>query len=116
MVSAAYFEAIILNIMAKVPAAKWAFLEREGAILTECNHEFPNIYFLYEGFWIEASAKDYLFAVDDAQVECVFFIFPQDAPINVIGMPAFVDYYTIHDPVTGNVGFVPHSTSMKETL
>jgi len=36
--------------------------------------------------------------------------------MNVIGMPAFVDYYTIHDPETGIVGFVPHSTSSKSDV
>ena len=33
--------------------------------------------------------------------------------MNVIGMPLFVDYYTIHDPITGKVGYVPHTTSNK---
>lgn len=36
--------------------------------------------------------------------------------MNVIGMPLFVDYYTIHDPETGTVGYVPHTTSNKSDI
>lgn len=36
--------------------------------------------------------------------------------MNIMGMPVFVDYYTIHDPVTGKVGYVPHNTSAKKDL
>ena len=31
-------------------------------------------------------------------------------------MPIFVDYYTVHDPETGAVGWAPHSASNKESL
>lgn len=31
-------------------------------------------------------------------------------------MPLLVDYYSVHDPVTGRIGFAPHSTSTKGNL
>ena len=65
MISAVYYESLILNIFARVPDANWQFLEREGVIVTECNHEYPPIYFMFDGYWIEAAAKDYVFAVDE---------------------------------------------------
>ena len=37
MISAVYFESLILNIFARVPNANWQFLEQEGVILTDCN-------------------------------------------------------------------------------
>ena len=116
MISAVYFESLVLNIFARVPQANWQFLEREGVILTECNHDYPSIFFLFDGYWIEAAAKDYIMAVDEDQNQCIFFILPANMAMNVIGMPLFVDYYTIHDPETGIVGYAPHSTSQKSDL
>ena len=36
--------------------------------------------------------------------------------MNVLGMPAFVGYYTMHDPVEGTIGFAPHTDSLKSNL
>ena len=41
---------------------------------------------------------------------------PANLPMNILGMPIFVDYYTIHDPIKGTVGFAPHSASLKDNL
>ena len=41
---------------------------------------------------------------------------PVNMAMNVIGMPAFVDYYTIHNPTNGIIGFVPTSQSLKTKL
>ena len=41
---------------------------------------------------------------------------PVNMAMNVIGMPAFVDYYTMHDPETGKIGFVPTKQSLKTDL
>jgi len=116
MISSVYFESLILNIFARVPEANWQFNEREGVVVTECNHEYPSVFFLFDGKWIEAAAKDYVFAIDDTQTECILFILPAGMAMNIMGMPVFVDYYTIHDPLTGKVGYVPHNTSSKTDL
>ena len=36
--------------------------------------------------------------------------------MNILGMPLFVDYYTIHNPETGVVGFAPHTASTKNNV
>jgi len=36
--------------------------------------------------------------------------------MNVFGMPLFVDYYSTHDPETGEVSFAPHTASKKGKL
>lgn len=41
---------------------------------------------------------------------------PVNLPMNILGMPLYVDYYTIHDPVTGTIGWAPHTSSLKESL
>jgi hypothetical protein len=47
---------------------------------------------------------------------CIFFILPVNTPMNILGMPLFSGYYTIHDPIDGKVGFAPHSASKKDSL
>ena len=66
--------------------------------------------------WIEVNPKDYVFSVTDDNSMCIFFIMPVNLPMNILGMPLFVDYYTIHDPVTGTIGWAPHTSSLKESL
>ena len=39
-----------------------------------------------------------------------------DLPFNIFGTPLFADYYTIHDPIGGTVGFAPNSASNKTSL
>ena len=41
------------------------------------------------------------------------FFTPADMAMNIFGMPLFIDYYTVHDPESGNVGWAPHSASNK---
>ena len=36
--------------------------------------------------------------------------------MNIIGMPLFTDYYSIHDPITGTVSWAPHSASTKANV
>lgn len=36
--------------------------------------------------------------------------------MHILGMPLFVDYYTIHDPLTGKVRWAPHTSSLKDSL
>ena len=36
--------------------------------------------------------------------------------MNVLGMPIFIDYYTIHDPEKGTIGWAPHTKSSKSAV
>ena len=47
---------------------------------------------------------------------CILFIMSVNLPMNILGMPLFVDYYSIHDPVTGLIGWAPHTTSLKDPI
>ena len=69
-----------------------------------------------DGKWIEVDPQDYVVPFPDAPSECILFILPVNMPINIFGMPLFVDYYTIHDPETGTIDFAPHTSSTKTTL
>lgn len=39
-----------------------------------------------------------------------------DADLFVMGLPVFMDYYTVHDEDNGRLGFVPHNESEKGNL
>lgn len=71
---------------------------------------------MFDNKWLEIDPVDYLVPNPDKPSECILFILPINMPINIIGMPAFVDYYTIHDPATGTIQYAPHTTSTKSTL
>ena len=43
-------------------------------------------------------------------------ITPIEAAWNVLGMPLYVDYYSIHDPETGIIGWAPNSGSEKGSV
>lgn len=47
---------------------------------------------------------------------CQLLILPSATPMHILGMPLFIDYYTVHDMDEGTIGFVPHSVSSKSQL
>lgn len=114
MISALYYESLVVKMMEWVPSVQWSF--EDGLVFTPCDAVYPNIYFMYNQKWIEVNPKDYLFPVTEDYSMCIFFIMPVNLPMNILGMPLFVDYYTIHDPVTGTVGWAPHTSSLKSSL
>jgi len=60
VISQAYFESLITEIMNRVPDAKWQYIEDYGVIYTECEHEYPDLFFLIDGRWVAVAAKDYV--------------------------------------------------------
>ena len=82
-------------------------------MITKCKYTLPSVFFLIDGKWIEARPSDYLFDYNGDGVNCLLFIMPVNSPMNILGMPLFVDYYSVHDPVAGTVGWIPHNNSPK---
>jgi len=118
MLSAVYYESFITNLFARVGDVNWTYESRSQVVVTECTANWPSIFFLMDRRWIEVAPKDYVFDVSQGQdgSQCILFFMPAGIPMNILGMPLFVDYYTIHDPITGEVGWAPHSASNKKTL
>ena len=71
---------------------------------------------MFENNWLEVDAKDYVFPVNADDNLCLFFIRPINLPMNILGMPLLVDYYSIHNPDTGVIGFAPHTASKKSSI
>ena len=71
---------------------------------------------MFANNWLEVDAKDYVFPADSDNGLCTFSIKPIDLPMNIFGMPLLVDYYSIHNPDTGVIGFAPHTASAKSSI
>lgn len=84
--------------------------------MTKCKYNLPSVFFLIDDYWVEARGEDYLFDYAGDGNDCILFIMPVNSPMNILGMPVFVDYYSIHDAKTGNVSWAPHTNSVKSDL
>ena len=113
MISNLYFEAFVTQIFDRLPGVAFEF--KNNRIFTECSADFPPLFFMFDEHWLEVDAKDYVYEVD-GDGTCLLFILPTDLPMNVLGMPIFVDYYSMHNPETGVIGFAPHDASTKQDI
>ena len=94
-----YFESMIRAIFEYADIDDWEY--GNGVISTKCKYEslLPSVWFQIDGAWAEARPVDYMYNFSGA--DCVLLIMPTQMPISILGMPLHVDYYTMHDPVTG---------------
>lgn len=114
MISALYFESLIYAIFDYAQDDDWQF--SQGAIECSCQAQLPPIFFQFDGKWIEARPEDYIFDYYGQNDRCILWILPTNMPMHILGMPVFVDYYSIHDPVAGTVDWAPHTNSPKDTV
>ena len=59
--------------------------------------------------------SDYVVDVSESKDRslCLLLLAESETPFLVMGLPLFVNYYTVHEDVSGRIGFAPHSTSTK---
>ena len=114
MIGQMYYDSLITKIMEKVPDVKWSY-QKDYRVRTECSADYPSIFFMFDGNWLEVSPHDYIFEQEDGET-CILLIMPVETPMNMLGMPIFLDYYTIHDPESGKIGWAPHTGSEKDTV
>lgn len=82
-------------------------------MFTPCESKLKPLFFQIDGAWVEARAEDYMYEYPGGPYSCLLFIMPANMAMNILGMPAHVDYYTVHDPVKGTVDWAPHYKSPK---
>ena len=111
VISSLYYEDLIIQLFAYAGIDDWAY--ESGVVVTKCEYDLPSLYFQIDGAWIEARGNDYKYNYNGDGTSCILFVMPMNSPMNILGMPVHVDYYTIHDPVTGLVTWAPHSNSPK---
>ena len=67
--------------------------------LTRCARidDFPNIYFLVNGYWLQIPPHIYISDEGDYNGYCEMYIRKINAPFNVMGWRAYDGYYVTHD-------------------
>ena len=87
----------------------------DGYTYASCNKNYPSIYFLVNGVWLEVPDADYVREVESGRV-CRLNIRAIDAPFHILGLPIFYDYYVTHNYGEGSAGsmsFGLHRHSIK---
>ena len=84
-------------------------------MVTECDAEYPSLFFMFENNWIEVKPENYVYREQD-DLMCTFLIMPVDSPTNMLGMPLLMDYYTVFDQKQDRIGWAPHKDSNKAPL
>ena len=116
ILSSYFFKDIIKKIYKYVGDDEYVI--RTGYVFTRCYDNFPNLYFMFDGHWIEIRPEEYVWDTSRAQdrSQCVLLMSSIEGPMNILGMPLFHGYYTIHDMEEGRLGYVPHHNSQKGPL
>ena len=83
-------------------------------MVVRCTASLPTLWFMFDQKWVEVDPRDYMFEYEEDA--CILFVLPVNSAMNIIGMPFFVGYYSIHDPITGVITMGPHTTSAKSTI
>ena len=112
--SSLYFEDYIAKIYEYIGTTAYDYTD--GIVTSQCFSNFPDLWFLFSNKWIRVASKDYVVDVSANQDNsiCQLLIIPSATPLHILGMPLFIDYYTVHDMDEGTIGFVPHSVSSKD--
>ena len=89
-----------------------------GYVMTKCYDDFPKLHFLFGGKWISIAADEYVVDISDRQDRsiCVLLLTEGEQSFFIMGLPIYMNYYTIHDDSNNRLGFVPHKTSRKGML
>ena len=87
----------------------------QGQVLTRCDYEYPNLYFMFGDYWVEVRPDEYVLDVSEENdlSLCIFAISKNSEPFHIIGMPLLQDYYSIFNMEEGKIGFAPHTVSDK---
>ena len=114
LISQLYYEAYVNELFARAPGVEWYY--KKSNLYTSCDADMPQLFFMVDNHWLEVSPKDYMFQTDPVENECILFLLPTTLPYNVLGMPIFVDYYSVHEPEPGRISWAPHVTSIKQEV
>ena len=111
-----YFKNFLKKLYSEIDGDEYEVAS--GYVVTKCYEDFPTIQFLLGSKWVTIDADEYVVDISDNQDRsiCVLLLSQGDADFFVMGLPLFMDYYTVHDDTNGQIGFVPHSTSTKSPI
>lgn len=109
-ISILWYESLVEKLFEK---ATTPYETTGGATYGSCTANYPNLYFMLDGHWLQIPPIDYLVDISEAQdgVRCRIRIRPIDAPFNIMGMPAYLGFYVTHNWEEGYMAFAPHEDS-----
>ena len=114
-ISILWYESLVEKLFEK---ATTTYETKNGATYASCTANYPNLYFMLDGYWLQIPPVDYLVDISEAQdgQVCRIRIRPIDAPFNIMGMPAYLGYYVTHNWSEGYMEFSPHLDSERAPL
>ena len=68
---------------------------------------------MIQGYWLYIPDIDYI--TFEGKL-CVLKIRPIDAPFNIMGLPAYKDYYVTHDQLWNTMSISPHNDLLRPRL
>ena len=89
-----------------------------GYVVTKCYPDFPTMFFLFDEKWIAVEPAEYVIDVSENKDRslCVLLISPGQEAFLVMGLPLYMNYYTVHEDIHNRIGFAPHASSPKKSL
>ena len=112
----AYFPAFLEELFRNMADKEYELAD--GYVVSKCYDDFPNVQFLFDGHWIDVEPRDYVVDVSSTgkpgDEACVLLFGQGDHPYVVMGLPAYMDYYVVHDDDNSRIGFAPHNYSKKD--
>lgn len=90
----------------------------QGYVISKCYDDFPVVSFLFEDKWLQVYPDEYVVDISETQDRsmCVLLMSEGDHPFIIMGLPIYMNYYTVHDDDNNRIGFAPHSTSSKSAI
>jgi len=89
-----------------------------GYVVTKCYNDFPTLFFLFDGKWLSVEPSEYVVDISEGgdRSICVLLLSQGEEPFIVMGLPIYMDYYTVHDELRTTIGFTPNSASSKSAV
>ena len=71
---------------------------------------------MFDEKWLEIDAQDFISELDVLGSKCMLKILPTDIHVNILGVPLYMNYYTVHRDNESTLGFAPLVDSPKSQI
>lgn len=93
MISDLWYESFVGALM-EVAGVK-DYEQKNGQLFAKCTSNFPNLYFLVNGYWLVVPPEHYKLETSTNNL-CRLRFAGLDAGFNIFGLPIYLDYYVSH--------------------
>lgn len=111
-----YFSNFLTDLYASMSGNEYEL--SAGYVVTKCYNDFPVVHFLFDNKWISVNPEHYVVDISDNGDNslCVLLMSQGEQPFFVMGLPLYMDYYTVHEDENNRIGFTPRVGSSKSPL